>query len=168
MTTDKKSFMFPLGELVNPNGTLKYNRINMIPLGVVFVEGELIEPDGAINYPRIRLTSPEDIKIVSDMQSEIVKIHIKELGHEMDMFHEVGNTEMVCLSMRESVYFISGQTRVRKYKKDIYNAVGDQKVTFQLIARLDHVMSWKDCDKYSSDIAWELDAIFCSKLPVYF
>eukprot|EP00955_Chlamydomonas_euryale_P011577 124594-Chlamydomonas_euryale.AAC.2 len=70
------------------------------------------------------------------MQSEITKHYIKRLRHDVDTFRDASNTKLLCLAMRDNVVRISGKSRVRIDARDVYRTLGNQKLRFQLIARL--------------------------------
>lgn len=142
-----------------------------LPLGVVVVEGELIPPDGLVTYHRVRLASPEDRRVVREIRSEIIKLHTEKVGDTMGLPEDMdtdSDTEIVNLKLRSDVRCICRKSSVMIDATDIRGDAGNQ-LRFQLIARLENVTSWKKSgsDRYTSCLPWDLDAIFCSELPLF-
>ena len=143
-----------------------------LPLGVVVVEGELMPPDRLVTYHRVRLASPEDRKAVREIRSEIMKLHTKKVGDTMglpeEMVDDDSDTEIVCLKLRSNVRCIHRKSSVMIDASDICSDAGNR-LRFQLIARPGNVVSWKKSgsDRYTSYLQWDLDAIFCSELPLF-
>jgi hypothetical protein len=138
----------------------------ILPLGVVIVEGELLGLDDYHTYHRVRIYSKIESENVDELRTELIHLHAKWIDREMDAFVDVTDAEKnkLNISLRESVPCIAGRTQIRIQAKDLHKAIGGLKLKFQLIARLNNVVSWQDIssDNMTSYLSWELDAIICT------